>query len=395
MNKKVIISVLTLLVCSVSIFCQEKNDSIYQALYQQGVKYKNQYQFVQAAHVFEKAFSIDTANIDLLLSLGETYLVLNNKQKALEVYDRVFALDSTNILAYINLGDFYQQKENYQVAITYYLPIITKIDTLNYYAYKQLGLCYSFVNEAKAYYYFNKARIINPADIYINVKMGNILITSKKYDQAIKICDEGLQQDSSSLTLQSIKAFAYYNKGEFEKVIVLFNKVLENGGDTSVFIAKNLGYSYFFLGEMKECHKYLDISINKNANSYDCYIYNAMACLQLGQPDLSLFNLYQADSMKYPGNDYQSRIYAEMGNVFNTKRDYVNGTKYLELSYKVDKEKFEVAYSLATQYEYLKRKQEAIRLYKEIVNKAPSKYATEISLAKARLKKLNISDTAL
>lgn len=122
--------------------------------YNRGKAYRYLEQHENAVADYQKAFSLDSMNIDFLISLAISYSYLDQNDKAIATYEHALNIDPTSAMCYYNLGNISGSKKDYEKAISYFLIAIEyKFNYGN--AYLALGDCYVYLktptNACEAY----------------------------------------------------------------------------------------------------------------------------------------------------------------------------------------------------------------------------------------------------
>lgn len=359
-------------------------------------KLLNRYQLTQACVIAEKLYVYDTLNTDGILQCADVYSDLNNAEKTIFYYTKAIEADSMNIYPYLKAGEFFQKNNKLLEAINAYAPVVNSLDTMNYFALKQMGICILSLNNPMVFptalKYLERAIEVNPFDLSLYFRIANTCNTLRQFDRSIETCKKGLAIDSTNTTIRTAMAYAQYHKSEFKNAIENFEKVKAQGDSTS-FIVKNLGYSYYRDNQFEPARKHLTraakMLYDEGVNEYDVYFFLGDACLQLNDPKAALSFLQKADSLRYPSSEVQSKIYKSFASVYNSERDWLNGAKYFELAYKAFPEDKNTLLLLAYQYDYLKDKKKAYELYNLFLNSEESKeYPKEQAIVKQRIAKL-------
>lgn len=359
-------------------------------------KLLNRYQLTQASLIAEKLYAYDTLNTDGILQCADVYSDLNNAEKTIFYYTKAIEADSTNIYPYLKAGEFFQKNNKLLEAINVYTPVVNSLDTMNYFALKQMGICILNLNNPMVFptalKYLERAIEVNPFDLSLHFRIANTCNTLRQFDRSIEMCKKGLAIDSLNTMLRTAMAYAQYHKSEFKNAIENFEKVKAQGDSTSV-VVKNLGYAYYRDNQFEPARKHLTraakMLYDEGVNEYDVYFFLSDACIQLNDPKAALSFLQRADSLRYPSSETQARIYKSFATVYNSERDWVNGAKFFEMAYKTDPEDKVSLLLWAYQCDYLKDKKKALELYIQFLNSEESKeYPKELAIVKQRVSKL-------
>ena len=353
----------------------------------------NQFQLQKAQILSEKLFQYDTTNIECVLHCAEVMASLNNTQKTIDFYRKAIEMDTLNIYPYLKLGEFYQKNNDFNEAINCYLPVVNHLDSANYFALKQTGICMLELNNPMVFplalNYLYRAMQINPYDLSLSFRIANTCNILRQFDRSIEICQRGLEVDSLHTRLLSVLAYAQYNKSDFKSALQNFEKVLAKG-DTTSFIIKNIGFTYYRDNQFQPARVYLDQAIKllkaEGQQDYDVYLFLSDICLQQNDSKAAFSYLQKADSLRYPLESTQNKLYKGMAMVYNAEKDWVNGAKYFELAYKTFPEDKMSLLLLAYQYDYLKNKEKAYHLYNAFISSAdPNSFSKEFIIVKQRI----------
>lgn len=359
-------------------------------------KLLNHYQLTQASMLSEKLYAFDTLNTDGILQCADVYSFLNNTEKTTFYYTKAIEADSTNIYPYLKAGEFFQKNNRIVEALNAYAPVVNSLDTLNYFALKQSGVCILSLNKHElfpmALHYFDRAIAVNPYDLTLYFRIANTCNTLRDFDRSIAVCQKGLAIDSMSIVLRTAMAYAQYHKSEFKNAIENFEKVKAQG-DSSSFVVKNMGLAYYRDNQFEPARRNLTratkMLYDEGLIEYDVYFFLSDACVQLNDPKAAISFLQNADSLRYPPSEVQSKIYKSYGSVYNSERDWVNGAKYFEMAYKAFPEDKSSLLLLAYQCDYLKDKKKAFAYYNQFLNSPESnEYPKDIVIVKQRIAKL-------
>ena len=359
-------------------------------------KLLNRYQLTQACVIAEKLYVYDALNTDGILQCADVYSDLNNAEKTIFYYTKAIEADTMNIYPYLKAGEFFQKNNRLLEALNAYAPVVNSLDTMNYFALKQMGICILSLNNpivfSEALKYLERAIEVNPFDLTLYFRIANSCNTLREFDRSIAVCQKGLAIDSMSTVLRTAMAYAQYHKSEFKNAIDNFEKVKAQGDSTS-FVVKNLGFAYYRDNQFDPARRHLaraaKMLYDEGVDEYDVYFFLSDACVQMNDLKAALSVLQKADSLRYPPSEVQSKIYKSFASVYNSERDWTNGAKYFEMAYNAAPEDKGSLLLWAYQCDYLKDKKKAFELYTQFLNSEESKeYPKDLAIVKQRVSKL-------
>ncbi|OGU33639.1 MAG: hypothetical protein A2068_01835 [Ignavibacteria bacterium GWB2_35_6b] len=217
--------------------------------------------------------------------------------KIIEISGKEFQL--TNSFAYLRMGDINFRKNNFNAAINYYEQFLNETRSFEFagYAYYQIALCYSFLeNEIEMRRNLIFARNGNldiPDDYYAKekseyfydkgfskeylklIKAENLLVT-KNYQSAEKIINEisSVKKISkeTSAKCEFLKSQLLFSRNDFKAAIKNAEKIKEENLKIEKWIlpAANLliAESYFQLGNFEKAESFLQKAEEQNEFEY-------------------------------------------------------------------------------------------------------------------------------
>jgi len=159
-------------------------------------------------------------------------------EKAIDNYQKAIELDPTFARAYCNLayvhihlGGWFisSPSTDNRLQVKGYLLKALDIDNELGEAYYMLGEM-NYLHEwdwMKAEENFCRGLGINPNYIWGRIEYANFLTCMKRFDESIKIGRQTIKLDPRNVIAYNELAFAFFQKGEYDKAIEMYNKSLE------------------------------------------------------------------------------------------------------------------------------------------------------------------------
>jgi tetratricopeptide (TPR) repeat protein len=181
----------------------------------------------KALALLEKAVTLDPKSADIYLIYGDAYIEGNDGSNAIAQYKMAQELSPNSPSAKLRLGNLWIRARNWTTAIDFYKEAID-IDSTFAPAYLELGKLYSNANQLdKSLFYFQKYDQMS-TNVTAKIKYVNVLVESKKYDEAIKKLDEISKTDTSRNDLNRAYAYCYFETGKFDKALNSIKKFFKN-----------------------------------------------------------------------------------------------------------------------------------------------------------------------
>lgn len=340
-----------------SIDTLDKNDCI------KSLQLIQNYQFEKAIIKLNYCYSSDSSNLDYLEKLAFCNLKLGRLKEAKLDYLEILINDTSNLNALNQLANIYAKESNNEAAINTFKKL-ESIDSMNSYYQKRianLSLKESQIKTALVYY--NKAISINSQDIEAIAELSNLYIELKFYPKADSLLRIGNQIDNSNILLLLYMAKSSYKQRKYINALSSANKIIELQEDTSIYLKKMMGISYFHTGDYGISIKTLNSVLKQNQASEIIYYYLALTYKANGNLEKStqLFEKAIGEGISVNLATYYTNLavsYEEQGLYGDAIRAY-------KAAYNSSKDKI-LLYHLARNYDtYYEDKNTAIDYYQK------------------------------
>jgi len=261
--------------------------------------------FKRALHYLNWAKTINEADPQIYLTLGDVFIKQNDASNALLNYNQALNKDPRSPLPKIKIGNIYMRVPNLTAARPYFEEA-RNIDSTFAPVYRSLGELYSMAGRhdlAKQNYL--RFLQLSGNNIPAKIRYGNSLFRSKDYAAALEVIEEVIQVDKSRNYLNRIAAYSAYEKKpqELEKGLNYMEEFFANAKADNI-IPRD--YAYYGRILMKLA-KNDTIMQNK---AFD----NLKKAYELDPSDHSLLS-------EMALNYYYSRRYKDAVGIFNLKAE--------------------------------------------------------------------------
>jgi signal transduction histidine kinase/Tfp pilus assembly protein PilF len=256
-------------------------------------------------------------------------------------------------------------------SILFELPKM-KEDTLKVNLLNELAYNYIFINEKTTFQYISKAEKLSKKLQYNNgiacsyINIGNAYIMNSKLDLAFK--NYTIAHNLNPTKNIKGKIFLgyglyFFSKNNLDKALFNLDKALQIFEDTNqktlmASALNNIANVYKETKELDKAIKYYKqgLDINKSIGSTknnEARLTNMASCYFLQKKfDLSLQFLFEALRYKNLSDNYKALIYGNIGNVYINKKQYEEGSFYIEKAIALNL-KLDDNYGLSKNYTYL------------------------------------------
>lgn len=198
-----------------------------------------------------KVHRIDPKNVDVLVKLGELYMVVLDADASFKYLNLALQEDVYNAAAYRIKGFNYKFLGDTVNAISSFQTAVEQ-DPNDYDAYMQLGLLFAEGKQELAIDYFNNAIKISPNSLEARYAKGLYYQTNQRPREAIQTYDEILELNPAYFD-------AWYNIGyihleylqQYDSAAYCFNQAISYGPEKYFPAIYNRGLSREMMGELK------------------------------------------------------------------------------------------------------------------------------------------------
>lgn len=176
----------------------------------------------ESLRAYNRAIEIDKNYKEAYYYAATIYGDFKDYKMAEEYLKRVIEIDPEDFIAYNDLGSIYEVGKNYSKAIEC-LEKSIKLNDEYYLSHFNLGVVLKAMgNYEMALKEYKKAALFSDS-MYIYLNMSAIFIEEKKFDESVKILDEGISRKAHHVLYYN-RACSYRKMGNIKKALEDFNK---------------------------------------------------------------------------------------------------------------------------------------------------------------------------
>ncbi len=337
-----------------------------------GLALKGLLKYADAIKIFEIVLLSDTCNYQSTIELATIYKILGDYRKSLtylslakKIYSNPF-VEMEMAAAYYATEEFVKAKNLYQ--------IIERRDSSNLFVVRNIAKCYdNLENNDSAVVYFNKALLINSLDYQSVSRLCNIFIATKDYQKGIETTEEFIKLDSTNTLINRTCAYLYFLNGKYNTAVEKFVKCYQ-ANDTSDFVCKNLGISYFKIDNYDTAKIFLKKAAETDKKSAQVYYFLGMSCCASNEAKDGIGFINKAIELLNPSPEYMSGVYQNLAKAYNDYFEYQLCLNSLFKAREYNPKDTILLYKIGLQYDnWLKQKDTALVYYKYFMTTRPPK----------------------
>lgn len=365
-----------------------KDSTSHVLYYQLGKAWLGLDNYPAALRCFQKSHQSDTSFIPSMKELGLLYDYMGQPKKAIAFFQEIMTLRPEDHKVMSDLARIYKSNGYYPEAIQQYLYLIEDFPD-NYLYHKNVGECYLKKNyRIEAWKYFSSAHSLNPNDLDIILRLGNLTVKSGNYLEGIAYTTHGLTIDSTSIPLLKLNGYLHMLNVHSDTAIQRFEQCLALG-DSSFFTNKYLGLSHYQKEEFDYGAKYLAVAVELDSSDVENYYYYASALSKALYKKKSIEAFEKLLQILEPPQDLLVDIYTAL----SENHSYLNQHE-IALSYELDLIELDgnpIWYlRVASHYDYHKGDgKKAISYYQKFIDEMAEESANPfVEVARNRITKI-------
>lgn len=343
-----------------------------------GIALRGVLKYNEAIESFNTALKNDSSNMQILTELSNTYKTIGDYNKALIYLTKANNIRSSpSVLS--EIASAYFTLEKYESARIIFSELL-KQDSLNPFLIKNLAICYDFLEKTdSSIFYFEKALELKKHDSQSVNRLCNLYIKKKNYINGIEVSESYKLFDTTNWKINRINAYLYFLNKDYNISTTKFTQCVKNN-DTTDFVYKYLGISYFKLEVYDTAQMFLEKAYFKDtADAQICY-FLGMSCSASYYKELGIKYINKAITLLNPSPEYMSGVYQNLAQSYNGYYKYPEALEALLKSYELNPKDTLVLYKIGSQYDrWLNNKTMALKYYTDFVKILPvqNKYKSE------------------
>jgi tetratricopeptide (TPR) repeat protein len=306
-------------------------------------------------------------DIEALINLSFTLIILKRYEEALAVNEQVICLDPNNSLAYFNQGHAFIHLKRYEEALKV-LDKAIHLDPKNADAYNGKGdVLYNLKQYQEALAAYEQAIHLDPNYARTYIDKGNTLIELNRYKEALETFEQANRLDPDNV-------YIYFNKGKVLARLKRYEEALDDH-EQAIRLDPNNSNTYINKGSIltvlkryEEALAAYEQAIHLNPNQADTYIDKGNTLIELNRYKEALETFEQAIYLD-PNN---SEAYFYKGRIFDLLEQYKEALKAYEQAIRIEPNKAIIYVNKGGTLTHLEKYEEALVAIEEAIHLDPN-----------------------
>lgn len=216
-----------------------------------------------------------------------------------------------------------------------------------------------------------------------HIALGQAYIDSGEFEQATRALNDAIELDENNEMAYIVMAKAYEELEYWDDAIVCYKTIIQLNPKNSNALVK-LGNAYLQKGNLDQAITIYQTVTQKDPDNYQAFYQLGQVLEKKGTSEKALLAYNKAVKLN-PDSPESSAIYNRMGNIFKKKENLDAALKAYQNAMRVDPEYSFSYYNIASLFEEVGKKEEAITFYNKFIDIAKYDFPDQVERVKKRL----------
>ncbi len=303
----------------------EKKAGIYYALARNYYRLNKLSSALQHA---KKAVELEPDNKEFLFLLATIYKASHLVDSSIAVYEKILTLDSTDITAHFQLAELYEKNkpgkslEIYKKLLNEIGPewnILVNMIELN----ERLGNIEETINTLE------ELMKLNPSDLQLQKFLIDAYIKTKKYDKALKTCEESLISYPKDIGLLELKGNIFIQQDKWKEAVSAYRDIFYNK-ESDFNIKFRIATLFLMASEKDSANIFVakDFFQKLNKDTIDWQVNASLGEIELKLKNDSIAIEYFKKATQLA--EWNSQLWVRLAGILYDKRKYSELVEYLK-----------------------------------------------------------------
>ncbi len=241
--------------------------------------FQNQ-QFEDAIDYLKPFYQKDSANLQILNSLGYAFYMNDNKDEAKIYFQKIFDIDSNNISANQYLTNIEISNRDFDAAKSFAFRLILINPSRSSYFRILAGIFKKNREEDSARFYYDRAYYLAPTDSKNITAYSEILINDSSYLKADSILNVALTKYPDNMNFLKLLIQSSYESKDYAGMISPGEKLIRMG-ELQFPILSKLVFAFYSLKKYENCIQLCEFMDSNLVAAESTYYYESMSWSKL------------------------------------------------------------------------------------------------------------------
>jgi len=249
-------------------------------------------------------------------------------------YESFAREDSGNVEAWLKLSRISSFRQQYDRTIPL-LHRLLAIDSANLGGLVLLGETLTRMNDTTAVAVYEKAYGLFPGNQQAGYALANWYIQLGRPGNAVPICMQVLENDSTNIRFLKLLGFAAYKMNDYDASAEHFRKAITLG-DSSAFAFKYAGIARYLDVSFPEAIHFLTVSSRLDSTDAEVHYFLGASLGTTTRKREAMLHLEKSMDLINPDPSVIARIYSEQGNIMRLDMEYEKAYSLYQKAWQAD-----------------------------------------------------------
>lgn len=238
-----------------------------------------------------------------------------------EDYYQTFArADSGDLEAWLRLARIASHRQQYDRTIGL-LHHVLSVDPANFSSLVLLGEILTRRNDTAAIGIYERAYTLYPANQQVAYSLGNWYIQAGSPADAVPLCEQVLETDSTNIRFLKLLGFASYRMDQPSRAAGFFRRAIEQG-DSTAFTFKFAGIAHHLMASFPQAINLLTVAAQLDSTDAEVHFFLGASLAGTTKKQEAMLHLDKSLELIQPDPAVIARIYSEQGNIMRLEMEY-------------------------------------------------------------------------
>lgn len=319
-------------------------------------------------------------NISTGLLIADCHEAIGDIDAASEKYEEIIYGDRSNLYPVINYSKLLISNRLYDKALKWCQLLVDSMPS-NPVLRKNLGGCFLQLNmDQEALYHLHEAWTLNNKDISLLTAMTTAWLRLEIPGNGLKTLAQAIEVHPESPVPYKCIGNLQFALQEYDSSAVAYQMAF-NLGDTSVYIARQAGLSYYAINKFSRAVPFLRINYEYDTLNYEAVQYLGLALANSSKQREAIPYLEAAVRLLHPDSALIGNLHASIGRAAYEINNFTKGIAEYKEALKFIPDNQDYIFELARAYDGNKNYKEALLYYEKYLSRQ-DQYIKEIAESK-------------
>jgi len=329
-----------------------------------GIIYSSLSDHIRALEHLQRAEAGGEKSISTGLLIADCHEAIGDIDAASAKYEEIIYSDRSNLYPVINYSKLLLSNRLYDKALKWCQLLVDSMPA-NPVLRKNLGGCFLQLGmDGQALYHLHEAWTLNNKDLSLLTAMTTAWLRLEIPANGLKTLAQAIEVHPESPIPYKCIGNLQFTLQQYDSSAVAYQKAY-NLGDTSVYIARQTGLSYFAINKFSLAVPYLQLNYKNDSLNYEAVQYLGLALANSSRQREAIPYLENAINLLRPDSAVIGNLHASIGRAAYEINNFSKGIAQYHMALRFIPKNQDYVFELARAYDQNKNYKEALSYYEK------------------------------